>query len=184
MCVIESLAVATAVTGAASAVTGYVGQRKSAAAQSKFQNEQYSEISRASLEAYNRNLNQLAIRTSQDDAAGGQEADNATRDIQSARGSAVNSSGAAGLGGTSVERAIASFDALQSETLNNAYLNRGYRLAATADQAEELKSQAQRQIVSATPQPIQRPSLLAAGLGVTQSALSAAGWYMQTKPKE
>lgn len=171
---------------AATSAAQYVGQSQAASAQSKFQNDQYTKVAEAAAKNYQAGLSDLMIRSAQETASSSRQAEDIQRQGVAAQGALATRSSAAGVSGRTID--ILSQEFANIEATNNYAVNQnlGWRKAQIKSEMEALRAGNQSRITSATPGPVQRPSLLAAGLGVAGGVLQGAtmGYDMMTPEQQ
>lgn len=172
--------------GVAQSAVQYVGQSQAASSQAKIQNDQYSKTAEAARRNYFGGLNDLMIRGTQETTAAGRQAEDVQRQGVAAQGALATRAASAGVSGRTID--VLSQEFANIEASNNYAIgqNLGWRKAQIYSEMEALRAGNQNRITSATPGPVQRPSLLAAGLGAAGGVLNAAssGYQMMTPEQQ
>ena len=166
MCEPTTLILLSTAVSAASTGLGFIAQSQQAAAEEEFQQRQF-EITRANS---NRNfLNQATqsnLRISQEEEAA--QGERQAREIDRAQtvSSARVAAGEAGVSGISVDALLADFNRSASTRDQTTRRNVSLFRQQSGLELEGLAAQAANRTAGALPRPVQRPSLLGAGLQI------------------
>lgn len=170
-----------AATAASVAATGanFVSQSQNAQAQGRYQGKRYSENAVIALDNYAHTIGASSDRVIQEAQASAQEAEANQVSGAQATGQVVTSAAAGGVGGNSIQELLQ--DYAHQASANDAIIesNLRNRVRQIGEDLKGAEAQTRSNIASATPQPIQMPSLLATGLTIAgQVAGGVAGMKM------
>lgn len=173
----SAVAVAGLLLAAGSTAYSVSEQNKTVKAQNKINQQAADEGAALAAEAFKQQAGQVRLRDEQLAQAAAQEkADNAKRAAE-ARETARVSSGEAGVSGVSVDQLIADYNRQEAGFDEALSQNLDFDLAQSEEELKGLRSGAfDRAIASKRPM-LQRPSYLAAGLSVANSAVSSYDTY-------
>lgn len=181
MCLPAVLAVASTAVSIGSTVASYAAQSQAANAQAKFQNKQYSQNAEIAKANYLRGLGQLSLRLQQSRAADATDALQNALAASSARGSTAAQAAERGVDGNSVMALMNEYTAIEAFNRNVISTNADWQERQAYEEALALEAQAKGQIASATPAPVQRPNLFAAGLTIGGDLLTGTNRLMQMR---
>lgn len=165
-----------AVSAAASA-SAYVAQEKAAKANAKYESNMYSATAQSANTNYQQTISQTNLATYQTDTAERQQAIDNSQAINSAKASTVVQEGEAGVAGNTLSQLLGNFDRIHAQNNFTLNTNQDWRQQQTQQNLLAARANAANQITSATPHPVQMPSILATALQIGSSAYSAYDNY-------
>lgn len=149
-----------------------------AKAQASFQEKQGA----AANEAYRANLETLGLMRRQDISSASDQQQQVQREALQARARAVTAAGEAGVSGNSIDMLLRDFAAREMNYTSNITENVKRRSDQTDREMLSARAGAQSQVNMAR-SPIEKPSLLDAGLRIAGSALGAYSQYLYIPKK-
>jgi len=173
---IGSAATSTAALGAlaiGSTPLNYIGQSQAAAAQQKYQNRMYTETAKSAAASYKRSTGQMQNRLNQEHASSSQQQQHNAITAKQAKGRLVTAAGEAGISGNTVDMLLADFERQQAQNAFNIDQNYDWTELQATEQMFGMQAEAKSRIASATPGPVQMPSIIGTALQIGAQAYSA-----------
>lgn len=190
-----ALSIATSI---ASGIAGYQAQSQAAAEQERYQNEmvlarnaQIRQNEQLAAQAYLDQSNQLRLRQSEETAAASQKMQQNSLDAAQARATARVSAGEAGVAGLSIDSLLNDYYRQEGFYNDSVRQNLEWSNRQTEEDLKGTRASAIQNVLSVTPyipDPITRPSGLAATLGIAGDVLrttsTAYTAYRSTLPPQ
>jgi hypothetical protein len=172
MCIITSTLVSLSLAAASTAAT-MAAQQQAAKGQANYQNKLYSNTASLATQNYLRTANMVSVRRQQEQAAAGITGQQNTDAAQQARSHALTSAAEAGVQGTSVQELLNDYSRIEAGNNANLHQNLQWENEQGQEDLASARAQAMGQTSSATPRPVQGPSLVNLGLQFASEGVKA-----------
>jgi len=153
------LIASTAMSGIAAGMS-YIGQKQAVDAQNSYQKYQYEETQRLANDNLLQQYRQLGLRRQEEQTAFAQQVQQIDYEGRQAMGQAAVRQGESGIYGNSFDALMMDFRRQQSEAVSNASLNYAMRDRQIGLEAQGFRSQAESQVIRATPLYQAQPSIV------------------------
>lgn len=174
MCAPVAIPIVMGAIAAAGTATQYAGQQAAAGAQTKYQKDLYIYTRRSATANYLQQVGQIQNRVGQDYAQTSEQGMDSDLSAQAGKAKAQAAIGDRGVMGNSVMEALGEFDRIEHRNHTNLVTNLNWRRQQSYQDMLSARASAMDRINGVTPQPVQYPSALAAGLELGKTAVQTA----------
>lgn len=157
---------ASLLSGLATPIMGYVTQSQMASSQSDYQNRMYSANQAIAEQSLASQYSDISRRQQEESKKASQEMQVIARQSAEARSAALVSSIEGGVSGLSVDSLMNDYYRKEADYLNVTQQQQRANLFQMEQAKMGARAEFQGRVLSATPQPVQKPSMLATGLSI------------------
>jgi hypothetical protein len=157
---------ASLLAGLATPIMGYITQSQMASSQSDYQNRMYSANQAIAEQSLASQYSDISRRQQEESKKASQEMQVIARQSAEARSAALVSSIEGGVSGLSVDSLMSDYYRKEADYLNVTQQQQRANLFQMEQAKMGARAEFQGRVLSATPQPVQKPSLLATGLSI------------------